>query len=241
MGILHKLRRAAFKPLYRLYYRTLFGGDSALARRLHPAVRAFEGATGRGDAPVGKETWEAQYGAGDWQFLHDADERERFRVAARLLAELAGGGKLLDVGCGEGMLLAELGAEPPFAYAGLDLSEIAVERARERFPGARFLAADAEAWPRTAGAQEAGPFDAVFFGESLYYFEDPLGTAAAYQDLLRPGGLLLASMFASLRADAISRVLDERLLAGGSRQEAEEGVENAKGRWTLRAYRKPPS
>ncbi len=62
----------AFKPVYLVYYRFLYGRRFPFADRLERRVRAWEHRTGRGDAPVSRERWEEQYRGGGWEFMRVA-------------------------------------------------------------------------------------------------------------------------------------------------------------------------
>jgi 2-polyprenyl-6-hydroxyphenyl methylase/3-demethylubiquinone-9 3-methyltransferase len=226
-GPFHRIGRRAFKPVYILYYKVLFGrrfpGSSALARRVH----AWELDTGRGDAPVSKETWETQYRAGGWDFMKSLDELARYSIITGYLHHLKPEGSLLDVGSGEGILRDEMRPLGYSRYVGGDLSQAAVEAGQAKpDPKASFVAADAEAYTPTE------PFDAIVFNECLYYFKDPLATVARYKSFLEDGGLLIVSMFRSRRADVIAKRLEEahKLLE-------EVAVTNRKGTWVVRIFR----
>ena len=216
--------RRAFKPVYVLYYKLLFGRRFPFSDRLARRVHAFELATGRGDAPVDKELWESQYRSGGWQFMRGLDELARYSVIAGQLHYLKPGGSVLDVGCGEGLLADQL---RPFGYSrylGIDVSEAAVQQAASRVDErTSFAAADAESYTPSAR------WDSVVFNESVYYFHDPLGTVQRYETFLEDGGLFVVSTFRSRRADVIVR----RLLAR-YRLLAETAVSNRKGTWVVR-------
>ena len=78
---------------------------------------------------------------GDLQRFGPAHFHER-RIVRRLLAPLDVR-SLLDVGCGNGSITAELAAGlDPGAVAGLDLSEVAIAEARRRLPGSHFFVHD---------------------------------------------------------------------------------------------------
>ena len=65
-------------------------------------------------------------------------QHRRFEILAGI--GIAAGDSVLDVGCGLGDFYAWLQAHhPQVAYAGLDLTSAMIERARERFPGVRFM------------------------------------------------------------------------------------------------------
>ena len=149
------LARRAFKPVYLLYYRFLFGRRFPFSGRLAARVRAFEAATGRGDAPAGKAVWEEQYRAGKWELMRGLDEGARYSVIAGYLHHLRPGGSVLDVGSGEGLLADHLRPSGYSRYLGVDLSEVAIEQAAGRADAATaFAAADAETFePSPAGAE----------------------------------------------------------------------------------------
>ena len=92
----------------------------------------------------------------------------------RLLAVVDGrpGMRLLDVACGEGQLLRHALAGG-MATHGVDLSEVALGKARAAAPGAVLAVADGEALPYADGS-----FDRVTNMGSLEHYEDPVRGAA---------------------------------------------------------------
>ena len=220
--------RKAFRPLLAVYYRLLYGRRFPLSEVLGRWVAAGERWVGRGDVPLTREDWEAQYRGGDWDFLEDAGELARYALIAAWLHRLCPGGSVLDVGCGEGVLLDHLSPFGPRRYVGIDLSEAAIEKGRERSgETVELLVADAETY------QPAERFDAVVLNECLYYFHDPIGEARKYRDCLAEGGVLVVSMFRSWRTDAILRRLEAAWPAVASTR-----VSNPAGTWTLAVFRR---
>lgn len=223
-GSTGSMGRRIFKPVYILYYRLLFGRRFPGSRQLAKRVHAWEMATGRGDAPVAKEVWEAQYGSGRWEFMRRLEELARYSVIAGYLHHLKPGGSVLDVGSGEGLLVDHLRPLGYSRYLGVDLSEAAVRQAAGRQDAkTAFAAADAETY---APPQR---WDAIVFNECIYYFNDPLGTVRRYAAFLEDGGLFIVSTFRSRRADVIAR----RLLAS-CRLLEETAITNRKGTWVVR-------
>jgi SAM-dependent methyltransferase len=217
----------AFKLVYLVYYRFLYGRWFPFADHLERRVRAWEHQTGRGDAPVARERWEEQYRGGRWELMRSLDELARYSVIAGYAHRLHPGGSVLDVGSGEGLLLDHL---KPFGfsrYLGVDLSEEAVRQGAHRSDQtAALLAADAESY------RPEGKWDAIVFNECVYYFEDPVGTVLRYRDSLAEGGTLIVSTFRSRRADVIAKRLIERLPLV-----EEVAVTNRKGTWVIRLFR----
>jgi SAM-dependent methyltransferase len=110
----------------------------------------------------------------------DLEVESTHRFVAPLLA---GATRVLDVGCGNGLLARRLAAD------GLDVTALDRSLKRtERSSGIRFVEED------FLGHQDA-PFDALVFSASLHHLS-PLDQALETAErLLRPGGSLLVSDF----------------------------------------------
>lgn len=91
---------------------------------------------------------------------------------------------ILDLGCGTGWFAAILGRFGP--TTGIDLSPLAIERAQERYPDVRFLAAD------LASVQSVHEtFDVVVSQEVIEHVIDQRGYLDLAARFLKPGGYLL--------------------------------------------------
>ena len=94
--------------------------------------------------------------------------------------------RVLDIGCGTGQsrqLYAQYAAE----YTGVDLAEAELARARERFPGDRWLCCDARELPFAAAS-----FDLVAFSSVLHHIEDFETALREAHRVLVPGGTAFA-------------------------------------------------
>lgn len=112
---------------------------------------------------------------------------ELWKRRAKVTGKVCRSGKLLDVGCGEGLFLhtvKELGYET----AGLELSEYAAGYARKEF-GLEV---------RNASIGDAGfgdgTFDVITFWHVLEHLADPLSALEKARRLLKPGGRLLVAV-----------------------------------------------
>ena len=115
--------------------------------------------------------------------LYGADDMHDFARRAILDAlGLGRGDRLLEVGCGGGLLLREALATGAEA-TGLDHSDEMVELARERAPGAEVVLGRAEKLP--FGDDE---FSAVAMSVVFFFFDDPVGVLTECRRVLRPGG-----------------------------------------------------
>jgi SAM-dependent methyltransferase len=122
-----------------------------------------------------------------YRTMHDdaylAEESGRRATARRLLDAIGRyvpAGRLLDVGCGHGLLLDEA-RRRGYEVEGLELSAGAAAYAREvlGLPVAEATLADAD-----------GPFHAIVLADVIEHLDDPAGTIARCRDLLAPGGVL---------------------------------------------------
>jgi SAM-dependent methyltransferase len=137
-----------------------------------------------------------------WQNLPDAlDPPDRPLRMQFLRAQVAAGERVLDLGCGDGWICAELvglGAQP----LGVEVAPAAVERARRHHPGLEFRLAE-------IGGElpsEDNAFDVVWASEVIEHVADTARWLSEVRRVLRPQGRLL------LTTPNHSRL---RLLAGG--------------------------
>jgi 2-polyprenyl-3-methyl-5-hydroxy-6-metoxy-1,4-benzoquinol methylase len=156
-----------------------------------------------------EQAWDAQYAAGRWDYLAQLPELARYSVLAGYIGQLGRGGAVLDVGCGQGLLLRSLPAAACSKYVGIDLSASAIGSARaQQHERSAFLVADCEHY--SPGEE----FDAIVFNEVLYFLKDPLGVIDRYAGSLRAGGIVLVSMCTAARDHAaILRQLKTRYVA----------------------------
>ena len=94
--------------------------------------------------------------------------------------------RVLEVGCGEGIVLAQLAARlPGTRFDGLELDERSLEEARARCPGARFVRGDACELP--FGDRS---FDLVVCLEVLEHLPEPSQALRELRRVARTGCLL---------------------------------------------------
>jgi 2-polyprenyl-3-methyl-5-hydroxy-6-metoxy-1,4-benzoquinol methylase len=153
------------------------------------------------------QDWEAQYAAGRWDFLTQLSELPRYSVLAGYVCHLSRGGAVLDVGCGQGILLRSLPDAAYSKYVGIDLSASAIAAAQEQRrelqqpepqqnERSTFLSADCESY--VPGEK----FDVIVFNEVLYYLRDSRQLVERYAQSLRGGGVMLVSMCTAARGSA---------------------------------------
>ncbi|HEX8743154.1 MAG TPA: class I SAM-dependent methyltransferase [Thermoleophilaceae bacterium] len=134
--------------------------------------------------PPGSELAELYRQMRDDAYL--AEEAGRRRTARRvldLIARHAPSGRLLDVGCGHGLLLDEA-RRRGYATEGIEVSESAVAHAR----GALGLTIHEQ--PFADADLEPESYDVIVLADVLEHFDDPRAALRRCGRLLRPGGLL---------------------------------------------------
>ncbi|MHC5054651.1 MAG: class I SAM-dependent methyltransferase [Planctomycetota bacterium] len=121
--------------------------------------------------------------------VSDPTSAERKRRLARVLSRLpAGGGRVLDLGCGNGdfaKFMRSLG----LTSIGVDVSRVAVESAKDRDPEGHYL----ELSDDGSIPLEDASVDAVWSGEVLEHVFDVRAHLAQVGRVLRPGGLYVLS------------------------------------------------
>ena len=122
-----------------------------------------------------------------------------------LLAPVAGE-RILDLGCGDGVIATELAARG-CEVVGIDASAAQVEAARGRGVDARVVDGH-----RLDFESE---FDAVFSNAALHWMTEPAGVVAGVARALRPGGRFVAELGGHGCVARIVAALDHALAAQG--------------------------
>jgi 2-polyprenyl-3-methyl-5-hydroxy-6-metoxy-1,4-benzoquinol methylase len=119
------------------------------------------------------------------------EETGRRATANRLLDLIAAhvpSGRLLDVGCGHGLLLDEA-RRRGYQTVGLELSREAAKHARETL-GLDVRELPLESFIEGANGDSPGGFEAVVLADVLEHLDDPVDAIDRCAGLLRPGGVL---------------------------------------------------
>jgi 2-polyprenyl-3-methyl-5-hydroxy-6-metoxy-1,4-benzoquinol methylase len=111
-------------------------------------------------------------------------------AVAGVAAKLAGGGRLLDVGCGVGWsTIAVQSAWPAATVVGVDLDEASIADARANAEQAGVDVSFVDA--RGASLADLGPADVVLVLEALHDMARPVDVLAAARAALAPGGIVV--------------------------------------------------
>ncbi len=140
--------------------------------------------------------------------------------------------QILDLGCGEGILLEKLNTTDYLRYVGVDFSEVAITNAHKlKNSKANFIVGDAAKPPIE------GTFDVIIYNETLYYLPGPKSAVRSMFAHLNPGGTFIISMVdkhGKERAGLWNK-MDEILTTTDK-----VSIKNKQGdSWTIKTYKLP--
>ncbi len=145
-----------------------------------------------------KEQWDRQYAKGKWDYLMAGEPNLATTVAVcgMLATKRAADDPLsvLDVGCGNGAIPLGLSmTNVPCDYYGTDISQTALDAAKDCAPTGTYVRIDME-----EGAGTDRTFDVVIFSEVLLY-ADWKKTFDAHRRNMRPDTIIVISLYRTLR------------------------------------------
>ncbi|MDR1188388.1 MAG: class I SAM-dependent methyltransferase [Bifidobacteriaceae bacterium] len=129
--------------------------------------------------------------------------RPMYGETARLLG-VVDADRVLDIGCGNGFVVAMMAARTGATFTGVDRSASAVRAAARRNQGlvragrATFLNADAEQLPFAGAA-----FTKAFTINTVYFWEDLAATLAQVRRVLARGGLFVNTFYGNGALDQL--------------------------------------
>jgi ubiquinone/menaquinone biosynthesis C-methylase UbiE len=112
--------------------------------------------------------------------------QRREKETAELVKRYANGAKILDIGCGTGLITRHLDCK---LVVGLDINQWAIERAKPRSPGVEFIVADAENLPLRSSV-----FNTVICTQTLEHLPKPQNAVSEIFRVLQSGGLFIGSI-----------------------------------------------
>ena len=206
-------RRLARRSLAPIFYRLFYLREDAFSKIISRVVPVSR--------QPGRDLWDVEYEKGYWSKLYELSEQGHYALLVSYLLRSGPLPSVLDVGCGEGVLLNWLAPHGYRQYTGIDFSEAVIARCVSRCDTTTsFFSANAEEY------QPSGRFDAIVFCESIYYFKDPINTVVRYGRYLNENGVFVISLHRHLQTEAIRSRLKSRL-----ELLHETVISNASGTW----------
>jgi 2-polyprenyl-3-methyl-5-hydroxy-6-metoxy-1,4-benzoquinol methylase len=150
--------------------------------------------------------WERSYGEGAWKRLETMVEVSHYSTIVGY-CDVLNKKRILDIGCGHGVLAGRLKHLPYVKYCGLDISQAAISEATVTQSDQRneFTINRADAF------ETDERFDMIVFNEIIYYLDDPVAVVSKYQSFLNDTGHILISMYKSSRSKAAWTLLESIL------------------------------
>jgi len=162
----------------------------SLRRKTHNALRSFVQTYGTPTAK--RRLWNAEFGRGRWKGLESTAGDRVYSY----LEKYANKGHILDLGCGSGSTANELDVSAYTSYLGVDIADVALDRARARSEengrGTKnvFRQSDIESYVPPA------VFDVILFRDSLYYLQrnSIVSTLRRYAEHLSATGVFIVRL-----------------------------------------------
>jgi len=146
-----------------------------------------------GTETIKRKLWDAEFSRGRWNCLESMPDDCVYAHVERH----ANHGSILDLGCGPGTTGAELAADSYTRYTGVDISAVAVEKARQkaeahhRADTNRYFQGDIFSYVPNR------THDVILFGDSLYYVPQRLilSMLNRYSQYLKATGVFVARIY----------------------------------------------
>jgi 2-polyprenyl-3-methyl-5-hydroxy-6-metoxy-1,4-benzoquinol methylase len=169
-----------------------------------------------------KRVWDSLYASGFGYQLSLPGEQGHNQTLVDFMVSANKNKTILDVGCGEGLLLDYLDRWGYQRYVGIDFSDVALRNASKRADSKTyFISGLAETFVPD------GQFDSIIFNECLYCFADPMQVMRRYEHYLTRDGVMLVSLFT--KTEKIKLLAAE--ISKCSRVMRHASVTNATGTW----------
>jgi len=200
-------KRRLLNAIRRQYYKYLYPHfDNIEHSGFGRAVKRWESHHWLGDNPVGGDAWDRQYRQGKWDLLLDQGQLEKTSVILGYIRARTDDPSILDIGCGNGVIVHHLNDADFRKYTGVDISEQAIRRLKqEQTENHDYIVGKAEE------VDFDEQFDVIILNESLYYLQHPVDQFRRLLGMLNEDGILILSTYGlSHRAMAIFRHIRKR-------------------------------
>lgn len=154
-----------------------------------------------------RRMWNREFGGGRWDHLSETPGD----CVYPYVEKYASGGDVLDLGCGSGNTGNELDGSAYRTYLGVDISDIAIDKAVARTNESgrsnknRYVQAD------LATYRPEGIYRVILFRESLNYTSRPriVGMLRRYSSYLAEEGVFVVRLYDRNRYSSIQRLLHD--------------------------------
>lgn len=178
------------------------------------------------------ERWRWGYESGHMDYMAELHELPRYSMLAGFLQYFGPDVEVVDVGCGQGLLRRQIAPGSFARYVGIDPTPAAIERAKtledER---TSFLVGDIS----VVGDRR---FDVAMCNEVLSMVPEPEALLDGVTGVLKPGGIVLTSIWRHPGDRVLWKLLDERLERVDVVKVRNESSRLARFGWRVGCHRK---
>lgn len=148
-----------------------------------------------GTEAIKRHLWNSEFAGGRWNGL-DSSPGD---CVYPFVEKYANGGAILDLGCGSGSTGNELAITSYSTFTGVDISDVAIERARKRGIKEKRQAKNHYLQADICSYIPEQRFDVILFRDSIYYIprNDIHALLERYSNYLTTNGVFVIRMFSS--------------------------------------------
>jgi SAM-dependent methyltransferase len=148
-----------------------------------------------GNQRIKRSLWNAEFARGRWNDL----ARTVGDCIYPCLEQYGNDGSILDLGCGSGNTGTELDADTYHDYTGVDISDVAIDKAKQRTEECGRIGKNDFVQSDIFTYEPAKQFDVILFRESIYYVPGPemKGMLDRYAEFLKPAGVFIVRLFSA--------------------------------------------
>jgi 2-polyprenyl-6-hydroxyphenyl methylase/3-demethylubiquinone-9 3-methyltransferase len=171
-----------------------------------------------GWAGLKQRLWDWEFSKGRWDFIDKTPEDPVYQYVVKYCKQ----GSILDLGCGSGNTGCELDAGAYRDYTGVDISEVALAKARQRSAEIQRAGKNRYFQSDILTYVPDRSYDVILLRESIYYIPKGriTGMMERYSGCLKPDGVFIVSWYEGKASQEISetigsryRILEQRLLS----------------------------
>jgi SAM-dependent methyltransferase len=178
--------------------------DMNLRIRIKGALRGAKQRWGSNN--MKRRLWNQEFSSGHWESLESTPSDVVYHYVEKYCRR----GSILDLGCGSGNTGCELDAHSYQNYTGVDISDVALEKAQrrsemcERGQKNHYVQADVSTYIPDA------KFDVILFRESIYYIprRQIRATLGRYSRYLNEGGVFIVRQHNRVVADDLVKIIE---------------------------------
>ena len=158
-----------------------------LKKKLSNVIRGIKQSWGT--AEIKRRLWNKEFEEGYWDFI-DHTQRD---VVYDFISKYCRNGRILDLGCGSGNTGCELDVEVYCTYVGVDVSDVALEKAITRSKHAGRLSKNRYIRGDIVTYVPEEEFEVMLFRESIYYVPHSkiVPLLIRYAEWLAPEGVII--------------------------------------------------